>query len=492
MLVVTPMVVQVNEAINIKIKLLGTVRKIASEGNWNTKKPNLNGQYNLNHSRGIQYLDNVLPEWSGILEIDGGISLDGPKNVEFDRINQGVFLKDKRPIRTFKGWKWLEPGFHWIKITDPVSGISAFSNPVLVLEEKPENRIFWGDPHWQTFFTDGIHCPEELYSFARDEAFLDFGAISDHSEGLTEQQWKYFNEVTNDYNEQGKFATLVGFEWTSIKWGHRNVYYRGNEGQILRSDDPKQDTLTKIWSLLENKEAIAIPHHTSNVVMGVDWGHGWNPKYEKAVEIHSVWGNSECHADDGNPQPIKTSGGEKRGQHVIDALKLGYRFGFVGGGDIHDGRPGDDLHKYQEKPEEYRILSSQGFTASFTEYLSRENIYDSIKAHSTYATTRCRIYLDVNLGDVSMGQELGLANYKNKINNEKIQLKLSCAAPEEIESAIFVHNGKNEFKITPSNNPMLIQDNRLIDNLNPGDFCYIRIITKKGNMAWSSPIWIDE
>ena len=169
----------------------------------------------------------------------------------------------------------------------------------------------------------------------------------------------------------------------------------------MRSDDPKQDTLGKVWELLDGKEAIAIPHHSANVVMGVDWEHGWNPKYEKAVEIHSVWGNSECHADDGNPQPIKTNGGEKRGRHVLDALKLGYRFGFVGGGDIHDGRPGDELHKYQDKPEEYKLLSPQGFTASITKFY-QENIYDSIKSRSTYATTRCRIYLDVKLDGIPM------------------------------------------------------------------------------------------
>lgn len=493
-LVVTPMVVQTNEMIDIKIKLLGQIRKIEPAGNWNTKIPGIRGQYNLNYSRGIHYLDNTLPEWCGTLEVDGGTDLEGPKKIEFDGRNQGVYKNDKRPIKVFKGWKWKKPGFHWIKITDPVSGITAFSNPVSVVEDKPENRIFWGDPHWQTFFTDGIRCPEELYAFARDEAFLDFGAISDHAEGLTDHQWNYFTEVTNECNQPGRFATLVGFEWTSMAWGHRNIYYRGSSGQIMRSDDPKQDTLGKVWELLDGKEAIAIPHHSANVVMGVDWEHGWNPKYEKAVEIHSVWGNSECHADDGNPQPIKTNGGEKRGRHVLDALKLGYRFGFVGGGDIHDGRPGDELHKYQDKPEEYKLLSPQGFTASITKFLSRENIYDSIKSRSTYATTRCRIYLDVKLDGIPMGQNLSLSKHSklNGNNKGKIQLMLSCAAPEDMEKALFIHNGKVEFEMRPTIYPMMIQESRLIGNLNPNDFCYIRIITKNGNMAWSSPIWIEE
>ena len=31
----------------------------------------------------------------------------------------------------------------------------------------------------------------------------------------------------------------------------------------------------------------------------------------------------------------------------------------------------------------------------------------------------------------------------------------------------------------PTIYPMMIQENRLIGNLNPNDFCYIRIITKR-------------
>lgn len=43
-----------------------------------------------------------------------------------------------------------------------------------MVEENPHHRIFGGDIHSQTFFSDGLRCPEELYTFARDEAFVDF------------------------------------------------------------------------------------------------------------------------------------------------------------------------------------------------------------------------------------------------------------------------------------------------------------------------------
>ncbi|MDW7658781.1 MAG: hypothetical protein SCM11_16555, partial [Bacillota bacterium] len=105
MAIVTPMVVSINEQIWIKVKLLGAVREIAASGNWNTKIPRLHGQYNLNHSRGIQYRDNVLPEWTGTLLVDGGPDLEGPPDLTFDGTHQGVFPGDTRPIAVFNGWK---------------------------------------------------------------------------------------------------------------------------------------------------------------------------------------------------------------------------------------------------------------------------------------------------------------------------------------------------------------------------------------------------
>ncbi len=143
-----------------------------------------------------------------------------------------------------------------------------------------------------------------------------------------------------------------------MRFGHRNIYYRAGTGPVLRSIAPQSDTLEKLWNCLDGIEALAIPHHSANVQMGVDWSHGWNPAREKSVEIYSIWGSSECPAEAGNPRPIRASKGEMAGRHVLDALKRGYQFGFLGGGDIHDGRPGDDLSRENTRPE-YNALCGQ-------------------------------------------------------------------------------------------------------------------------------------
>jgi len=485
-LAVIPSRLQTGESFTLKIKVLGPVCPIPSAGNYKDWKPQLHSAFNLNACRMIQFHDNCLPKWQGILMVDGGSSLSGPLELIFDGVDQGVFPGDTRPIKEFTDLSFTEPGFHFIKLTDSQSGINAWTNPVYVTVEKPKNRIYWGDPHWQTFFSDGIRCPEELYAFARDEAFLDFGAISDHMEAVTDYQWDYFQAVTNGYNAPGCFATLIGQEWTHHDPqfgapGHRNIYYRGDKGPAMRSTDTDCNTLQKLWDKLDSLQGIdslAIPHHTANVVMGVNWDLGWNPKYEKAVEIYSVWGSSEKPKDAGNTRSIKSLKGEMKGRHVIDALKKGYRMGFVGGGDIHDGRPGDDLHSDSYPPNPVGTKNyPQGFTAAIIPELTRDNVFSAICEHKTYASSKSRIYLEVRVEPQA---------------NRRRYLTVRTASEHGIIEVAVVVNGEDIAKLKPAGDRRIVESNFLIKEMLRNDFCYIRVLTENQDLAWSSPFWGDE
>ncbi len=479
-LAVTPSRVQIGEPFYVRIKLRGEVVEPKLADCCLRRKPNVQSQFNL-ATRGLRFLDDTLPEWTGALEVDDDPALDGPRTLTFDGKDQGAYPGDPRPIRSFGPFRWTAAGMHFLRFTDPAGGFTASANAMDVSEDPPARRVYWGDPHWQSFFSDGLRCPEELYWFARDEAFLDWGALSDHSEPLTDWQWDYFMAVTNAFNEPGRFPTLVGQEWTSHNWpdgagnfGHRNIYFRGDDGPILRSRDPGADTLDKLWDKLRGVEALVIPHHTASAPLGADWSHGWNPQFEKAVEIYSVWGNSECPAEQGNPRPIRFNRGERAGRHVVDALNRGYRFGFVGGGDIHDGRPGDDLTSEQGRYFElFGMMHPQGFTAAVVPALTREAVYDAIQTHRTYATTRRRIYLD--------------ATFDNAAG--KSTLTVRAASEDGVREAALVRGGERALTLTPDEDPRVVQATRDIEPLGPDEWAYVRVLTATGDMAWSSPVW---
>ena len=425
-------------------------------------------------------MDNVPPEFQGRLMLDGGSGYDGPTEFSFAGAN-GSYTTDKRPIVRIPGLRYLTPGIKFIRVEQPDCGISAWSNAVEVSTEPLQQRLFWGDLHAQTFFSDGLRCPEELYAFARSESFLDVFALSDHSESLTDRQWEYFTAVTNDAHEDGAFVTLVGQEWTSREFGHRNVYYPGNSGPILRSNDGQQGRLDYLYKVAERESALVVPHHSANAEMGVDWSLGHAPDVERLVEVHSVWGNSECPAEQGNPMPIRAHGGERAGQHVVDALRRGYRFGLVGGGDIHDGRPGDELHSLQEQPEGYRLLHRQGITGIWADELTRPAILDALRRRRVFATTNVRVLLRFAINGHPMGSEIRLPG--------KRTLTVDAASESSVALIEIVRNGKVMARDQP--NAQTVSWEVHDDGEDAVDWYYVRLRREDGQMVWSSPIWVE-
>ena len=373
--VVAPSMVRANETFSMGFKALCEPYFVGTGPTWS--RPSLKSPYNLSF-RGISYMDNVVPQGKGRVQIDGGPDYKGPTELDLCDVT-GPYPNDRRPVTRIPGLQFAQPGIKFITLIHEKTGISAMSNPIVVGEEPFAERLYWGDLHSQTYFSDGLRCPEELYSFARDEAFLDIFGMADHAECLTDRQWEYFTSVTNDFNEDGSFATILGLEWSNMKLGHRNIHYPGSSGPILRSNDAAFCKLENIYAVARDLGALVIPHHSANAMMGVNWSLGHDAEYERLVEIYSVWGNSERPESAGNPLPIRVSDGEKDGQHVIEALKMGRRFGFVGGGDTHDGRPGDQLHSLQEKPDFYRLLPRQaGIMGVWAKALTREAVFEAL------------------------------------------------------------------------------------------------------------------
>ncbi|MBE6884747.1 MAG: DUF3604 domain-containing protein [Ruminococcaceae bacterium] len=489
-LAVTPMCVGIGEPVVLKVKICGDIKIIDNLSNYCSTTPRLKTWSNK-APRGSHFLDDTIDGWSGTLDLDTNGALEGPTSITFDGIHQGTFPGDQRAIRVFDGWHWTRPGIHHIRLTDRESGFTAISNPIIVTETIPENRAYFGDIHWQTYFTDGLRNPEELYYYAKDEGFLDFGAITDHSEGITDRQWDYMCAVTEDFNIPGEFSTLIGEEWTSFApshCGHRNIYYRdGQRRPIYRSTDEHYDDIDKLYDTLKEEEAMAIPHHSSNIIMGVNWDAGHDPRLEPAVEIYSCWGSSELSKEDGNIAPLLAEGGTTPGQYIRDALRRGRRFGFVGGGDIHCGRPGDSFNqtcwtKKDGSGTEFHHQYVAGFTCASLPQNTRENIYDAIQNRATWVTTQQRYYLEYTIDGCNMGSQI--------VNGTGIhQLHILCVSNEDIVDCrlLSAYGEVAVFHPDPANPLILRIDTDL--SLEKGVY-YPRITTVGGNMAWASPIWI--
>jgi hypothetical protein len=366
----------------------------------------------------------------------------------------------------------LEDGVYRIR-AEGSEGISGESNP-MVVSDGP--RVLWGDLHGHSGLSDGTGSPREYLQYARDVAGLDVVALTDHDHwGMTAlsrhpELWEEIRRQTELFHQPGRFVTLLGYEWTSWIYGHRHVLYFSDRGEVLSSIDPRYEHPRQLWKALRGKSALTFAHHSAGGPIATDWRIAPDPVLEPVTEIVSVHGSSEATDSPGLIYDAVP------GSFVRDALDLGYRFGFIGSGDGHDGHPGLA----------HLAAPSGGLAALVTEDLSRQGVLEALRSGRVYATNGPRILLRVELGSQPMGSTLEV----NGLSREGVSLEGSVTSPSPVAAIDIVHNGGIKSSIRGDGSREL--DFRYqLTGFGSGDYVYVRVVQEDGGAAWSSPFFFD-
>jgi hypothetical protein len=190
---------------------------------------------------------------------------------------------------------------------------------------------------------------------------------------------------------------------------------------------------------------------------------------EPVTEIVSRRGSSEA-AD----APFAMS--NAKGSFVRDALARGYRLGFVGSGDSHDGHPGlVPLATAKDR--------RGGLAAIFAEERSGPAVLEALRDRRSYATNGPRIWLRVSVDGTPMGSVLETSAARGDH-----QLVFEIAATAGIERVDLVRGGAPLVSL-PGDGRLEWTLRRMIPRLSPGEFFYLRVVQSDGGAAWSSPIW---
>ncbi len=368
------------------------------------------------------------------------------------------------------------PGVYRIEVA--ALGMTERSNPLQVTAQGA--RIVWGDLQNHSNLSDGTALPKDLLGYARDVAALDVVALTDHDHWgmlFLDQHpalWEGIAHQNRQFHQPGRFVTIPGFEWTNWVAGHRHVLFFDGEADLLSALDPRYDTPQELWRALGQRQAITIAHHSAGGPIATDWSIPPDPAFEPVTEIVSVHGASE--APDA-PIPIHRP---VAGNFVRDALDRGYRFGFLGSSDGHDGHPGLG----------HLASPSGGLAAIFTEELTREGVYSALMARRVYATNGPRILLRASLGGHRMGAEIPVGPKGLEAGAipglAPNQLVAQVWAPEALARIDVIRSGMLLGSIDCGGLLSCEASLALLD-LTAGEFVYLRAIQQDGGAAWSSP-----
>ncbi len=167
------------------------------------------------------------------------------------------------------------------------------------------------------------------------------------------------------------------------------------------------------------------------------------------------------------------------GNFVRDALDRGYRLGFIGSGDSHDGHPGADRGEG----------ARGGLAAILTEERTREAVLAALRARRVYATNGPRILLRFALGGHGMGSIRSLGEEGGGPVDDLIFVSVVAAGP--LARVELIRSGEIVAEILAEGR-LEVTLQREVKELRPGEYLYVRAVQEDGGAAWSSPIWLVE
>jgi len=375
----------------------------------------------------------------------------------------------------------LEPGvYRAVALSGATGEELAVSNPLQVVEQNEDAlRLYWGEIHGHTEMSDGCNRYEGLYRHAREEGCLDFAAAADHASYHSDNEWLWMQDVTNAWNDPGRFVTLIGYEWAG-KQVHRNVYTSRDRLDLFRGMYPPTSSIDAVWKHFHgDQQVVGGPH--APLAHGLVWEHH-DPEVERFIEVYSMWGAGDSRE---NPLVPEFARKNQRGLPVNELLRRGAKLGFTGGGDCHEGRVGftqEDPEGQGRTPHTFAVvlLYRCGMTAAFMPELGRRSLLGALRSRRTYATTGARILLDFTVSGVPMGQE-GRAE------------EATCHA------AVHAVGPLARIEIVKDGDVAYAQESDALDAtitwtdpepLTGEHAYYLHVIQADGEQAWSSPVWI--
>ena len=321
--------------------------------------------------------------------------------------------------------------------------------------------LYYGYLHAHTDYSDGCGKPGDAFRMARDEAKMDFFAVTDHAVDLPVWpwglKWSKTRDAAKDFNEDGRFVALCGFEWSSSVFGHVNVIHTDFFTTCFNT--PTMWTLYE-W-IKQRPDAICRFNHPGRGdPLGVEFEH---LRY-CAAALDQMVGIEMFNKSVGIEDFTSRSYGEYR-NFLDEASAKGWYVGAVGGQDNHGRDWG---------------LRNDFRVGVWATDLTRSGILDAYRARRTFATEDRNLEIRFEADDAMMGSRLGPGA-------KVLTVSLSDTDGEAFTTIDMYKSGSLLKSWTVQESGPEVSLN---DESQSGDYYYVQVKQQDGDVAVSSPIWI--
>lgn len=352
--------------------------------------------------------------------------------------------------------------------------------------QPPELLPLVGEMHGHTNLSDGQPDIDTYFKNIRDIAKLDFAVLTDHDHGGvgkpelwvgSPSKWDLIKQKANEYCEEGKFSTLLGYERDSYPFYNNLVlYFRDRNPEMVRGVRDGEFTADELRALLARDDVIACPHDTYSLNSNADFLALPLDLITPYIEIISRGDAAEYM---GNPCGATYACCE--GGFWQDALRRGAKMCVIGGSDDHSGNNGQALAS-SSYPNKF-----PGVTGVWATENSPAAIFEALKAGRTFAymmglpdgAMRGRMEIDFRVNGHYMGETI------SRPESRDLHIFYRVNADVSVKSVTLVKNCRNYVSLRAASELILDYCQET-----PTDFFYLRVELTDGRFGWTSPVWV--
>lgn len=304
-------------------------------------------------------------------------------------------------------------------------------------------NVYLGSFHGHSAASDGSGSPAQVFNWAKSGGAFDFYILTDHAELLSNTEWSTNATLADQYNQDGVFVAMRGFEYSNPFNGHANVF--GTSGK-------------KAWFLSANSTF----YNWVNANDGI--GQFNHPGDSGSFSNYNYVANV---AD--NFKMMETANGGDRNSsgkfigYYHTALAKGWKLAPTGNLDNHS-------------------LSDSGVrTGVLATSLTRAGIVDAMRARRVFSSDDQYIELRFSLGDRWMGEAVSSAVGAHTFD-------LNVISDEVISKVELVVKGVVTASAAPGTATVAWRPSI---EVTADTYAYAKVTEADGNVALSAPIWID-
>jgi hypothetical protein len=345
--------------------------------------------------------------------------------------------------------------FHWLVLNIFLFSVSA--QPARI----GGFNIYYGSLHNHCSISDGKGSALDAYSSAKTNAGFDFFALTDHGELMSPGEWSTIKNTADDFNENGVFAALWGFEWSSPAYGHvvvlgSNDYCMAIVGSVA--------SFSRLVHWVESRECLAFFAHPGYADdNGTEFSHFNTFPSDKFFGMELWNGSDNFDRYYVNNGYFKDDGGLG---YYDEAMQRGWKIGAAGNEDNHNANWGN--------------LDSR--MAVLAGDLTRSSVWEALRSRRFYSTLDKNLEISFKIRGEEMGSTLPSGSYEGEI-------RLHDADNESFTKVELLRNGTLYETFSVHESAPVISFS--VDAA-PGDYYYIVVYQEDGGQAITSPVFFDD